>query len=187
MTRTKQNRLPDLTRFQLLIIRDEYTCQDCGAKGGPEGEAELHVHHITPVSDGGSDALANLETLCRHCHLEEHRGATPREILTLFSLARHPIFTIHQVGYRFEQNHKTIGKKLRQLNEQEKLSREKLGLKLIYYQDGLDLSAVEFDSHDRMFFSGSLVDAPPTKAADGPENWPVRYQEHQELIPYALK
>lgn len=59
-------------RRREAIIRDEYTCQECGAKGGPEGDAGLEVHHITPVAEGGSDDLENLETLCSDCHHEHH-------------------------------------------------------------------------------------------------------------------
>ena len=55
-----------------VIIRDEYTCQDCGAKGAAEGSAQLEVHHITPVSEGGTDDKENLVTLCDSCHSERH-------------------------------------------------------------------------------------------------------------------
>jgi hypothetical protein len=55
-------------RRREAIIRDDYTCQECGAQGGPEGDANLEVHHITPAAEGGSDSLENLETLCKDCH-----------------------------------------------------------------------------------------------------------------------
>jgi hypothetical protein len=55
-----------------VIIRDEYTCQDCGAKGAAEGSAQLEVHHITPVSEGGTDDKENLVTLCESCHSDRH-------------------------------------------------------------------------------------------------------------------
>lgn len=54
------------------IIRDEYTCQECGSKGGPKGDARLHAHHKTPVANGGADELKNLETLCQSCHQGMH-------------------------------------------------------------------------------------------------------------------
>ena len=59
-------------RRRETIIRDEYTCQKCGVKGGPKGDASLEVHHITPVSEGGSDDLDNLKTLCADCHQQSH-------------------------------------------------------------------------------------------------------------------
>lgn len=55
-------------RRREAIIRDDYTCMECGARGGPKGEAKLEVHHMTPVAKGGSDELENLETLCQNCH-----------------------------------------------------------------------------------------------------------------------
>jgi hypothetical protein len=59
-------------RRREVIIRDDYACQRCGAKGGPEGNADLEVHHITPVAKGGTDGSENLETLCSDCHNQSH-------------------------------------------------------------------------------------------------------------------
>jgi hypothetical protein len=55
-----------------VIIRDDYRCQECGDAGGPEGNTELHVHHINPVSEGGCGDLQNLTTLCKGCHNSAH-------------------------------------------------------------------------------------------------------------------
>lgn len=54
--------------------RDNYECQGCTAKGGPEGDAELHAHHIVPLSMGGSNMKSNLITLCEDCHGRVHGG-----------------------------------------------------------------------------------------------------------------
>lgn len=54
--------------------RDRYECQNCGAKGGPKGNAELHAHHIVPLSDGGSNKTSNLQTLCKDCHDAIHQN-----------------------------------------------------------------------------------------------------------------
>jgi len=43
--------------------RDGHKCSDCGASG-----VELHVHHVIPLSKGGTNDLDNLTTLCRQCH-----------------------------------------------------------------------------------------------------------------------
>jgi len=48
--------------------RDDYQCRNCGALGGSQGGAELHAHHIVPLSRGGSNVLSNLSTLCSTCH-----------------------------------------------------------------------------------------------------------------------
>jgi hypothetical protein len=52
--------------------RDDYMCQSCGAVGGAKGDTELHAHHITPRSQGGSDQPENLTTLCQACHSQVH-------------------------------------------------------------------------------------------------------------------
>lgn len=54
------------------IERDEFQCQECGVHGGPNGEAQLHVDHVTPQATGGSDDVENLRTLCRSCHMAKH-------------------------------------------------------------------------------------------------------------------
>ena len=59
------------------LERDNYTCQSCGnpyphylySKNGPR----LVVHHKTPRSKGGADALENAETLCTICHGRKHK------------------------------------------------------------------------------------------------------------------
>ncbi|EMA04274.1 HNH endonuclease [Haloarcula vallismortis] len=59
-------------RRREAIIRDDYTCQECGVKGGPDGDVQLHVHHQTPAAEGGRNDLENLETLCASCHRSHH-------------------------------------------------------------------------------------------------------------------
>ena len=59
--------------------RDDYTCQNCGAEGGPHGDVELHAHHIIPKSRGGSHSLNNLTTLCYECHNAVHDHHIPRQ------------------------------------------------------------------------------------------------------------
>lgn len=60
------------TRRKKVYRRDGYTCQNCGAKGGPHGNTELHAHHIVPKSQGGTHKLENLQTLCARCHDAAH-------------------------------------------------------------------------------------------------------------------
>lgn len=63
-------------RRRRVYERDDYECQRCGRlggpRGGPEDDAELHAHHIVPKSEGGTDDISNLETLCHSCHSEIH-------------------------------------------------------------------------------------------------------------------
>ncbi len=55
-----------------VYARDGFQCTDCGAKGGSNGDTELHAHHQTPISDGGSHQMSNLRTLCYSCHDNVH-------------------------------------------------------------------------------------------------------------------
>lgn len=55
-----------------VIVRDDYECQDCGSLGGRRGDTKLHVHHKTPVMEGGTNNLENLTTLCESCHWVRH-------------------------------------------------------------------------------------------------------------------
>lgn len=67
---------PDWEQRRVKTLkRDNWQCQRCGRKSGPhKGDSgmELHVHHSTPISDGGSNILNNLTTLCKQCHDEIH-------------------------------------------------------------------------------------------------------------------
>jgi len=60
------------TRRRQIYKRDAYECQECGAMGGQFGDTELHCHHRTPISQGGSHEPENLVTLCRDCHNKKH-------------------------------------------------------------------------------------------------------------------
>lgn len=51
------------------LVRDKHTCQCCGKK-----DCRLEVHHIKFRSDGCSDTLENLITLCEDCHKAVHLG-----------------------------------------------------------------------------------------------------------------
>jgi 5-methylcytosine-specific restriction endonuclease McrA len=46
--------------------RDHYTCRRCG-RHDPTGQT-LHAHHVAPISEGGTDTLDNVVTLCVTCH-----------------------------------------------------------------------------------------------------------------------
>lgn len=62
MTRTARRKTitPELRRF--VYDRDGYACRYCGTG------ADLTVDHIYPLAHGGTDALSNLQTLCRSCN-----------------------------------------------------------------------------------------------------------------------
>lgn len=48
---------------QEVLRRDNRCCQVCGKKHSGQ------VHHVIPRSQGGTDELSNLMTLCGQCHM----------------------------------------------------------------------------------------------------------------------
>lgn len=51
-----------------FVVKRDGACLACGSKEG------LTVDHVRPLSEGGSNAPANLRTLCKACHRERHGG-----------------------------------------------------------------------------------------------------------------
>lgn len=49
-----------------IFDRDAFTCQYCGRRAP---DVILHVDHIIPVSDGGTDNEDNLITSCSACNI----------------------------------------------------------------------------------------------------------------------
>lgn len=62
------------SRQEGVLLRDDYTCQNCHEHGGRDGPKELVAHHVVPASAGGNHYLSNLVTLCRECHEKAHRA-----------------------------------------------------------------------------------------------------------------
>jgi endogenous inhibitor of DNA gyrase (YacG/DUF329 family) len=63
-----------------VFERDDYTCQDCGERGG-----KLNAHHIIRVSDNEDKAtdVDNGVTLCIECHAQRHEEAGETKSATL--------------------------------------------------------------------------------------------------------
>jgi 5-methylcytosine-specific restriction endonuclease McrA len=58
---------PDWDRVRRVVLqRDGYRCQNCSS------DDQLHVHHIVPLTSGGTNAWSNLVTLCPDCHGRLH-------------------------------------------------------------------------------------------------------------------
>ncbi len=57
-------------RKDAVIARDGEYCHKCGKKF--IRTAQLHLHHIVPLSKGGNNKISNLQLLCEKCHLSEH-------------------------------------------------------------------------------------------------------------------
>lgn len=64
-----------------VLIRDRFSCQDCGISAVHFNEFEmpipysegLEIHHVIPVSQKGTDHVDNLITVCTSCHHLRHR------------------------------------------------------------------------------------------------------------------
>lgn len=61
----KRNPIDSRLRHE-VFKRDGYKCKECGAT---KEEKTLHCDHIIPVSQGGTDEMDNLQTLCSDCNL----------------------------------------------------------------------------------------------------------------------
>jgi hypothetical protein len=70
VTKLETKQVTPKRRYEVLV-RDEHTCQSCGAKAP---NTLLQVDHIFPRSLGGSNDLENLQTLCVICNIG--KGAT---------------------------------------------------------------------------------------------------------------
>jgi hypothetical protein len=51
---------------QAVLQRDGYRCGNCGST------INLQIHHIVPLSRGGTNLESNLRTLCESCHQKIH-------------------------------------------------------------------------------------------------------------------
>jgi 5-methylcytosine-specific restriction endonuclease McrA len=60
-------------RFRILV-RDRFRCVYCGAKAS--ASTALHVDHVIPRSQGGTNDPLNLVTACTDCNLG--KGAVER-------------------------------------------------------------------------------------------------------------
>lgn len=68
-----------VNRF-VILKRDSFRCIYCG-KSSIEDASELHVDHIIPLSENGSDLAGNLVTSCSACNIE--KGKTPLDFLVV--------------------------------------------------------------------------------------------------------
>ena len=59
----------DEIRKEVLDL-DGYKCQNCGTV-----TKQLHIHHIVPLMQGGSNHTSNLVCLCSECHKVEHSSS----------------------------------------------------------------------------------------------------------------
>jgi len=95
----KPARYPAFTRFN-LFLRDEFTCQYCGAKG------EMTFDHVTPRSRGGRTTWENVVAACGHCNLRRASLTLRQAGMALNRLPRRPdAAELQNKGRKFPPNH----------------------------------------------------------------------------------
>ena len=67
----KRNPINPALRHE-VFHRDGYRCLECGATNK---DIQLEIDHITPVTQGGTDELNNLQTLCMTCNRAKNNRA----------------------------------------------------------------------------------------------------------------
>lgn len=68
INRSGQNYPPDWASIaERIRSRDNHRCRNCGRT-----DVLLQVHHIVPLSRGGTNRDENLVTLCDECHKRIH-------------------------------------------------------------------------------------------------------------------
>lgn len=65
ITQKNSRNIPKSIRVDVLR-RDNYRCLFCGVSAK---KAELQIDHVIPFSQGGSNDINNLQTLCSDCNL----------------------------------------------------------------------------------------------------------------------
>ena len=63
-----------------LVLAEEPLCRPCKAKSPPRVSASTEVDHIVALEDAGTEDRANLQGICRECHIEKttREGRTRR-------------------------------------------------------------------------------------------------------------
>ena len=87
------------TRFN-LFLRDEFSCQYCGAKG------DLTFDHVLPRSRGGVTSWENVVAACSPCNLRKGSRTLKQSGLHLMRPPRQPTADEMQAhGRKFPPNH----------------------------------------------------------------------------------
>jgi 5-methylcytosine-specific restriction protein A len=67
---------PAWRRLRRAFLLRHPLCQSCEAHG--KYTPALEVHHVVPLSQGGTDFEGNLQALCKVCHSQHHAAAGTR-------------------------------------------------------------------------------------------------------------
>ena len=92
-------RYPAFTRFN-LFLRDEFTCQYCGASG------ELTFDHVVPRSKGGRTTWQNVVAACSPCNLRKGSHSVGHQGISLNRKPFRPsAMQLQNIGRKFPPNH----------------------------------------------------------------------------------
>ena len=95
----KPARYPAFTRFN-LFLRDEFTCQYCGAMG------EMTFDHVIPRSRGGRTTWENVVAACGRCNLKKGSLTVRQANMSLNRLPQRPTSgELQNKGRKFPPNH----------------------------------------------------------------------------------
>ena len=62
-------RIPISARVKRLVrMRDRNMCRNCGVHASAPGVV-MHIDHVIPLAEAGTNALSNLQLLCAKCNL----------------------------------------------------------------------------------------------------------------------
>ncbi len=87
------------TRFN-LFLRDEFSCQYCGAKG------DLTFDHVVPRARGGVTSWENVVAACSKCNLRKGSRSLRQSGLSLRRAPRQPgAEELRNMGRKFPPNH----------------------------------------------------------------------------------
>lgn len=67
-----------------VLERDRYQCVPCRDKG--DLTMATQVDHITPKSEGGTDQMSNLQSICDTCHKVKTADESRRGVKRAFGL-----------------------------------------------------------------------------------------------------
>lgn len=83
--------------------RDKYRCRKC-KKQFKSNSPYLKVHHIIPLSRGGTNHDSNLISECSDCHRKEHPHLQRLYEMGKTPLAKKPNYNKYQQGYKSKYN-----------------------------------------------------------------------------------
>ncbi|MFC7216539.1 HNH endonuclease [Saliphagus sp. GCM10025334] len=141
-----------------ILDRDGRECQDCGI--GDSDADSLHVHHIRPLDEGGSNEFENLLTLCDSCHFERHaedrRKGTLEDIRDIFIQVDVPVLRTKEVARRFgDVSSINTPKKLKKLVGDGFLEK---GARGVYYRADLEPGSMNLAGSSGVIVDGSYIE-----------------------------